>query len=132
MRLRLRVIFLRFEAENVLESFSICDSIKYYVLKSRVISSSPCANQSLSWNPRFQGAGWVGRSVSNLNMQTKGLSFLVYLLSVNAEYCASNPRSSEEPERNVTNIWLPLDTRPSRTEPLQNRPSEGELAEAPS
>ena len=92
-----------------------------------------------------------GTSVSNLNMQTKGLIFLVYLrfgplcgvvlvevvvvvvvgLSVN-KYFASNPRSSEEPERNVTNIWLPLDTRCSRSEPLQNRPSEGELAEAPS
>ncbi len=53
-------------------------------------------------------------------------------LTEDAEYCASNPRSSEEPELNFANIWLPLDNTSGRTEPLQNLPSEEELVEAPS
>ena len=40
------------------------------------------------------------------------------------EYCASNPRSREEPERKFTNIWLPFESTSFRAEPLQNRPSE--------
>ena len=48
------------------------------------------------------------------------------------EYCASNPRSSEEPERKFTNIWLPLENTSCRIEPLQNRPREEEFAEEPS
>ena len=57
---------------------------------------------------------------------------VVVVLPEDTEYCASNPRSSEEPERKFTNIWLPLENTSSRTESLQNRPNEGEFAEEPS
>jgi len=53
-------------------------------------------------------------------------------LPEDTEYFASNPRSSEEPERKLTNIFLPLEYTSSKTESLQNRPSEGEFAEEPS
>ena len=56
----------------------------------------------------------------------------VVVVAENTEYCASNPRSSEEPERNFTSIWLPVEYTFRRAEPLQNRPSEEEFAEAPS
>jgi len=112
------------------------DWLKFEIRPSCHELVNECAR--LNWLVcRLNSTGKLGKvnSLSLVHLQRTVVVVVVVVvvgLPENIEYCASNPRSSEEPERNFTNIWLPLENTFCKAEPLQNRPSEEEFAEEPS